>query len=62
VAGLAPLLIFLTTGCSETTRPNVLFIVVDTLRSDHLGSYGYERETSPSIDALAADAVRFERS
>jgi len=62
VSGLASLLIFFAIGCSETTRPNVLFIVVDTLRSDHLGSYGYERETSPSIDALAADAVRFERS
>ncbi len=38
---------------------NVLFILVDTLRAHRLGSYGYERDTSPTIDALAADGVRF---
>jgi arylsulfatase A-like enzyme len=38
---------------------NVLFILVDTLRADRLGSYGYERDTSPTIDALAADGARF---
>ena len=41
-------------------RPsNVLFIVVDTLRADHLSAYGYPRETSPVIDALARDSVVF---
>jgi len=44
------------------TRPNVLLIVVDTLRHDHLGCYGAERDTSPAIDALASDAVRFDRT
>ena len=38
---------------------NVLFILVDTLRADHLSSYGYERPTSPRIDELAATGVRF---
>ncbi len=38
---------------------NVLFILVDTLRAHRLGSYGYERDTSPTIDALAIDGVRF---
>lgn len=38
---------------------NVLFILIDTLRSDRLGTYGYERDTSPTIDALAATGVRF---
>jgi arylsulfatase A-like enzyme len=38
---------------------NVLFILVDTLRAHRLGSYGYERDTSPTIDALAADGARF---
>ena len=33
---------------------NVLFILVDTLRAHHLGSYGYERDTSPTIDAMAS--------
>lgn len=39
---------------------NVLFILVDTLRAHRLGAYGYERDTSPTIDALAATGVRFE--
>jgi arylsulfatase len=34
--------------------------LVDTLRADHLSCYGYERETSPRLDALAADGVLFE--
>ncbi len=41
------------------SRPNMLLVLVDTLRADHLGCYGYERDTSPSIDALAADGVLF---
>ena len=42
------------------TRPNVLLICLDTLRADHLGAYGYHRDTSPNIDAFARDTVRFE--
>ncbi|HEX2254079.1 MAG TPA: sulfatase [Thermoanaerobaculia bacterium] len=42
-------------------RSNVLLITVDTLRADHLGSYGYVRDTSPVIDALAAEGVRFDQ-
>jgi arylsulfatase A-like enzyme len=38
---------------------NVILISVDTLRSDHLGCYGYKRETSPHIDSLADDSVMF---
>jgi len=38
---------------------NVLFILVDTLRADRLGTYGYERETSPNLDKLAASGIRF---
>ena len=38
---------------------NLLFILIDTLRADHLGCYGYERATSPTIDRLAATGVRF---
>jgi len=40
---------------------NLLFIVIDTLRADHLGAYGYERPTSPAMDRLAATGVRFDR-
>ena len=37
----------------------VIFFDCDTLRPDHLGCYGYHRNTSPNIDAIAADGVRF---
>lgn len=40
--------------------PGVLLIVVDGLRADHLGAYGYDRDTSPTLTALAAEGVRFE--
>ncbi|WP_255171486.1 sulfatase [Natrononativus amylolyticus] len=40
---------------------NVLLIDVDSLRPDHLGCYGYGRETSPTIDSIARQGVRFER-
>jgi arylsulfatase A-like enzyme len=39
----------------------VILIGIDTLRADHLGVYGYRRQTSPHIDAFARDAVVFER-
>ncbi len=38
---------------------NVLFITIDTLRADHVGAYGYERPTTPNLDALAADGALF---
>ena len=42
------------------TPPNVLIVLVDVLRRDHLGAYGYSRDTSPHIDAFAAESFRFE--
>lgn len=38
---------------------NVVFILIDTLRADRLGIYGYERPTSPAIDSLASQGVVF---
>lgn len=45
----------------EAQKLNVVFVLIDTLRPDHLGLYGYARETSPNIDAWAKDAVVFEK-
>src|SRR3990167_1515028 len=42
------------------TPKYILFISVDTLRADHLSCYGYNRETSPTIDKMAAEGVLFE--
>jgi len=41
---------------------NVVVVMVDTLRADHLGAYGYGRDTSPRFDALAAGSVLFENA
>lgn len=63
-------------GCSrESSKPatpptptaakakyNVLLVTLDTTRADRLGCYGYDRPTSPRLDALAADAVRFDQA
>ena len=47
-------------GCSESHRPpNIVLLLVDTLRSDHVGCYGAAHDTSPTIDALAAEGIRF---
>lgn len=59
VAGLGVLV-----GCGpEAARPpvppDILLIVIDTLRADHLGAYGYPRPTSPIFDSLAADGTLF---
>lgn len=40
-------------------HPNVLLVSIDSLRADHLHCYGYHRATSPTIDSLAAEGVRF---
>ena len=38
----------------------ILYIDIDTLRPDHLGCYGYHRQTSPAIDSVAREGLRFE--
>jgi len=43
-------------------RPNVILISIDTLRADHLGCYGYERNTSPNIDEFAKESLFFENA
>ncbi|UCC68606.1 MAG: sulfatase [Armatimonadota bacterium] len=45
---------------TDRPPPNIVLIVVDALRPDHLGCYGYSRETSPFLDGLADEGVLFE--
>ena len=46
-------------GAEPDSRPNVVFVCMDTVRSDHLGCYGHERDASPNLDALAARSTLF---
>ena len=52
--------LFVHSGTPDRARPNIVLLLVDTLRRDHVSAYGYERPTTPQIDALAAEGVRFE--
>lgn len=47
------------TGGGEEDRPNVILILVDTLRADRLGAYGHPRATSIHIDRMAEDGILF---
>ena len=69
--GLAVMIFIGQTGCGDRTPKeelilggkyqgyNLVILVLDTLRSDHLGCYGYFRDTSPEIDRLSRQAVLF---
>jgi arylsulfatase A-like enzyme len=53
----------LLSGCRGTDpQPNVVIVLIDTLRADRLGAYGHRRPTSPHIDQLGRDGVLFERA
>lgn len=47
---------------SPAALPPIILFSIDTLRADHLGCYGYRRETSPRIDSFAQDAVLFQET
>lgn len=51
-------------GCSRggVAKPNIVLITLDTTRVDHLGCYGYDRATSPNIDRLAEESVKYRRA
>jgi len=40
-------------------RPNIVLLTADALRADHLGCYGYRRDTSPVLDAFDQESLRF---
>lgn len=60
--GLVTVLLALASAPLMAARPNVVLITADTLRADHLRSYGYFRSTSPAVDGLAADGWLIERA
>jgi arylsulfatase A-like enzyme len=60
LGGAALLVLLSACGAPDPARRDIVLIVVDTLRADHLGAYGYPRDTSPAIDGMAARGVLFE--
>jgi arylsulfatase A-like enzyme len=46
-------------AADDAARVNVVLITVDTLRADHVGAYGHHSDTTPTLDRLAANGVRF---
>ncbi len=50
----------LASTAAEPERPNLILISIDCLRPDHMGAYGYQRDTTPNIDRFAEDGVVFE--
>jgi choline-sulfatase len=46
-------------GADRAGAPDIVLVSIDSLRPDHLGSYGYDRPTSPTMDRLAAGGARF---
>lgn len=58
--------ILLLAGCSNSpnditgAKTNILLILIDTMRADHLHCYGYEREISPTLDSLAAEGTMWQ--
>jgi arylsulfatase A-like enzyme len=62
ILAVAALALGCTTQAPDQPGPagaNVVLVSIDTLRPDHLGCYGYERPTSPSIDTFRRDAVLY---
>ncbi len=69
LAGACSLLLAAAVGCGGSPadrapprRPNVVLYVVDTVRADRLGVYGYDKPTSPRLDAFAEEGVVFENA
>ena len=48
-----------TAAVAPSDAPNLALIVLDTLRADHLGCYGYDRPTSPNLDRIASEGMLY---
>ncbi|MCO6429535.1 MAG: sulfatase [Deltaproteobacteria bacterium] len=54
--------LFWTASGGKAGPPNVLVILIDTLRADHMSLYGYERKTTPNLDLFGEENLVFERA
>ncbi len=60
---IAWLLVAIFAACTRSQpAPNIVIVTLDTTRADHLGLYGYFRDTSPALDAFAKQSIVFERN
>jgi arylsulfatase A-like enzyme len=57
VASLALAVAACPAGIDRQSHPNILLITLDTTRADRLGCYGYARDTTPNLDALADESI-----
>lgn len=57
---LAIMLVVFGYGVDHPNRPSIILIMVDTLRADYLGTYGFEGDVSPNLDRLGDESVLFE--
>ncbi len=48
-------------GSVDDGRPNVVLVVLEDVRADHVSAYGFDKPTTPALDALAAEGTRFDR-
>lgn len=62
VLGGGLLLLYAMGGTPRTSRRPVILVMLDTLRADHMGFYGYERDTSPHLDAFARESLAFKHA
>jgi arylsulfatase A-like enzyme len=62
VLGLGAAIAFDRTTDGDPSRPHVIWLVIDALRADHLGCYGYTRDTSPFLDRWSREVIRFQRA
>ncbi|MFC1752973.1 sulfatase [Thermoproteota archaeon] len=60
VIGVAVLSLILIVQRNKAEQPNVIIILIDALRRDHLGVYGYYRNTTPNIDRFSQEAIVFQ--
>ena len=55
-------LLLATSGCALEPPGNVVLVIIDTLRADHMSLYGYERQTTPHLDKLSENGSVFEHA